>query len=41
MVKLSEEGTVILPATPGSYYKPTVIDDIVDHIVRKVLDILE
>lgn len=41
MVKLSSERAIILPAMPGFYFNPKTIDEIVDHIVGKVLDILE
>jgi len=40
MLKLSNEGAFILPAMPGFYYNPKTLDDIVNHIVGKVLDIL-
>ena len=38
MVKLSELGVTILPAMPGFYYRPNTIDDLLSHIVGKVLD---
>lgn len=38
MIKLSEIGVVILPAMPGFYFKPHTIDDLVNHIVGKILD---
>jgi 4-hydroxy-3-polyprenylbenzoate decarboxylase len=38
MVKLSELGVTILPAMPGFYYHPITIDDLLNHIVGKVLD---
>ena len=38
MVKLSELGTTILPAMPGFYFHPNTIDDLLSHIVGKVLD---
>jgi len=43
MVKLSNEKAIILPAMPmpGFYFNPKTIDDIINHIVGKVLDILE
>jgi flavin prenyltransferase len=38
MVKLSELGITILPAMPGFYFRPNTIDDLLSHIVGKVLD---
>jgi flavin prenyltransferase len=38
MIKLVETGAVILPATPGFYHKPKSIDELIIHIVGKVLD---
>lgn len=40
MLKLSNEGAVILPAMTGFYYNPKTIDDIINHIVGKVLDLV-
>jgi 4-hydroxy-3-polyprenylbenzoate decarboxylase len=38
MIKLSEIGVVILPAMPGFYHRPKSVDDLILHIVGKVLD---
>lgn len=38
MVKLASAGAVILPAMPGFYHKPRSVDDLVNHVVGKVLD---
>jgi polyprenyl P-hydroxybenzoate/phenylacrylic acid decarboxylase-like protein len=38
MVAAAEAGAVILPAMPGFYAKPSSIEDLVDHLVGKVLD---
>lgn len=38
MVKLSGLGVTILPAMPGFYSHPNTIDDLLSHIVGKVLD---
>ena len=38
MVKLSELGVSILPAMPGFYFHPSTIDELLFHIVGKVLD---
>ncbi|MDH2901112.1 MAG: UbiX family flavin prenyltransferase [archaeon] len=41
MVRAAEAGAIILPAMPAFYEKPKSIDDIVDHLVGKILDLLE
>lgn len=41
MLRLANEGATILPAMPGFYYKPKTLDDVINHIVGKVLDILK
>lgn len=38
MLKLSESGVTILPAMPGFYHRPKSIDELVNHVVGKVLD---
>lgn len=38
MIKLQEAGAIILPAMPGFYHKPSTIEEIVDHLVGKILD---
>ena len=38
MLKLRRMGTVILPAMPGFYALPQSIEELVDHVVGKVLD---
>jgi 4-hydroxy-3-polyprenylbenzoate decarboxylase len=38
MLKLSEIGVTVLPAMPGFYYKPKSMDDLIVHIVGKILD---
>jgi 4-hydroxy-3-polyprenylbenzoate decarboxylase len=38
MLKLARMGVTILPPMPGFYNHPQSIDDIVDHIVARVLD---
>ncbi|HCA25606.1 MAG TPA: aromatic acid decarboxylase [Pseudomonas sp.] len=37
MLKLSQMGAVIMPASPGFYHKPQSIDDLVDFVVARVL----
>jgi 4-hydroxy-3-polyprenylbenzoate decarboxylase len=41
MLKLAEAGAVILPAMPGFYHKPTSLQDMVDHLVGKIIDQFE
>lgn len=38
MLKLSRLGVCILPASPGFYHRPQTIDDLVDHVVARILD---
>ncbi len=38
MLRLARLGATILPAAPGFYHRPRAIDDLVGHVVGKVLD---
>jgi len=38
MIKLQQAGAIILPAMPGFYHKPSTVEEIVDHLVGKILD---
>ena len=38
MLKLARLGIVILPPIPAFYYKPKSLDEIIDHLVSKILD---
>ncbi len=40
MLVLAEQGVTILPAMPAYYHKPEDVDDLVDFVVGKVLDLL-
>ncbi|MFD1989776.1 UbiX family flavin prenyltransferase [Paenibacillus nicotianae] len=41
MLKLARMGVSIVPAMPAFYYRPKTLDDTVDFMVGKVLDILD
>lgn len=41
MLRLSEAGAIICPANPGFYMKPKRIEDLVDFMVGKLLDLLK
>jgi 4-hydroxy-3-polyprenylbenzoate decarboxylase len=38
MEKLTLAGGIVLPACPGFYHSPKTMEDLVDHVVGKVLD---
>jgi 4-hydroxy-3-polyprenylbenzoate decarboxylase len=38
MLKLARIGVCILPPSPGFYFKPTQLSDIVDFVVARILD---
>ncbi len=40
MLRLSQAGAIVCPACPGFYMQPTTIDDLVDFVVGRVLDLL-
>jgi flavin prenyltransferase len=40
MLRLTRLGALILPASPGFYHRPASIDDLVAHLVGKMLDAL-
>jgi 4-hydroxy-3-polyprenylbenzoate decarboxylase len=40
MVALAEMGAVIAPPVPGFYHRPASVQDLVDHSVERVLDLL-
>jgi 4-hydroxy-3-polyprenylbenzoate decarboxylase len=40
MLKLARLGVTILPASPGFYHNPRSIEDLVNHIVGKIMDTL-
>jgi len=40
MVTVTRAGAVVLPAMPAFYHKPRTIDELVDQVVGKALDVL-
>jgi 4-hydroxy-3-polyprenylbenzoate decarboxylase len=38
MLRLSHAGARVLPASPGFYHRPKSIDELVDHLVFRILD---
>lgn len=38
MLRLARLGAIVLPAMPGFYHHPKTLDDLVNHVVGKVLD---
>lgn len=40
MLRVRRAGAHVLPAMPGFYHRPTTIDEIVDFVVGKVLNLL-
>jgi 4-hydroxy-3-polyprenylbenzoate decarboxylase len=40
MTAATEAGAVVLPAAPGFYHSPKSVDDLVAHVVQKILDSL-
>lgn len=41
LLRLSEAGAIICPASPGFYLLPKTVDDLVNFVVGKILDLLE
>ena len=41
MLKLTQQGATILPASPGFYHKPASIDELVNFMVARILDHLQ
>lgn len=38
MLRLARLGAIVLPAMPGFYHRPKTLDDLVHHVVGKILD---
>lgn len=41
MLKLTQMGAVIVPASPGFYHRPSCVGDLVDFVVARLLDHLD
>ncbi|HDK37947.1 MAG TPA: UbiX family flavin prenyltransferase [Thiolapillus brandeum] len=41
MLTLTQAGAVIMPASPGFYYQPESVDDLVNFMVARILDHLQ
>jgi 4-hydroxy-3-polyprenylbenzoate decarboxylase len=41
MLKLTQMGAIVLPASPGFYHQPTSIDHLIDFVVARILDQLQ
>jgi len=41
MLRLSRSGVILCPACPGFYMRPTTIDELLDFVVGRVLDLLD
>lgn len=40
LLRLARLGAIVLPASPGFYHRPRSVDDLVLHVVGKILDVL-
>jgi len=38
MLRVTRAGAVVMPASPGFYHRPEAVEDLVDHLVARVLD---
>jgi len=41
MLRLTQAGAVVMPASPGFYHQPRSIDDLVNFVVARILDHLD
>lgn len=40
MLKVSQNGAIVAPAMPGYYTKPKTVDDMINFVVSRVLDLM-
>lgn len=40
MVSLAEMGAIIMPPVPAFYHKPKTVEDVIDHTLDRVVDLL-
>jgi 4-hydroxy-3-polyprenylbenzoate decarboxylase len=40
MLQVTQNGAIVMPPVPALYIKPKSIDDVIDHTVGRVLDLL-
>jgi len=38
LLRMARLGAIVLPAMPGFYHRPATLEDLVDHVVGKILD---
>ncbi|MEP7383018.1 MAG: flavin prenyltransferase UbiX [Gemmatimonadota bacterium] len=41
MLRLTQAGAIVMPASPGFYHRPTGLDDLVNFVVARILDHLD
>ncbi len=40
MLRVTEAGAIVVPASPGFYHRPRKIEELIDFVVGKVLDVI-